>query len=120
VIAKPENLNAAMLAATQQLTPFGTGNPEPVFQLNQAIIQKLWTSGTEGRHLGLRLRAHHLSFKGTFLRGGARITTLKEGQPVQVIFSLEPAYARPGEVPKEEVQLKILEILPINQPNSAL
>lgn len=119
VISRPENINAAMLAATQQLAPFGTSNPEPVFQLNEAIIQKLWTSGAEGRHLSLRLRARHLSFKGTFLRGGARITTLKEGQPVQVIFSLEPAYARPGETPKEEIQLKVLEILPINQPASA-
>lgn len=115
VISKPESIHFEMLKKVQQLAPFGAGNPEPVFQLNNVVILRRWTSGNEGRHLRVRLRVRDRLFEGTFLRGGPRLETLKEGSQAQVIFSLEQAYSRVGEAPKEEVQLKILEIVPVNQ-----
>jgi hypothetical protein len=60
----------------------------------------------------LRLRANHQLFEGTFLRGGARAETLKEGTLARVIFFLEQAWSRPGEPPNEEVALKVLDIIP--------
>ncbi len=76
------------------------------------VIQKRWTSGPEGRHLRLRLRANNQLFESTFLRGGPRFDTLKEGSRVQVIFCLEQAWSPPGSEPKQDISLKVLDILP--------
>lgn len=111
VIARPENLTFAMLQKINKLSPFGAANPEPVFQINNVLIQRLRTIGPEGRHLRLRLRAGSQSFEGTFLRGGARAETLKEGSMATIIFSLEQAWSKPGEPPKEEVALRVLDII---------
>ncbi len=118
VITRPERVNFEMLKKIAQLSPFGAGNPEPIFQFNNMVIQRRWTTGPDGRHLRLRLRANQQLFEGTILRGGAQIETLKEGSLAEVIFSLEQAYSRPGDPPKTEIQLKILRILPIDQPLS--
>lgn len=114
VIAKPERINFEMLKKINQLGPFGAGNPEPAWQLNNMVIQRRWTSGNEGRHLRLRLRANNHTFDGTLLRGGARAETLKEDLLVQVIFALEQPWSPPGSEAKEEVRLKILDILPVD------
>ncbi|HEX7737228.1 MAG TPA: single-stranded-DNA-specific exonuclease RecJ [Ktedonobacteraceae bacterium] len=111
VISKPERINYDMLQKINQLSPFGAGNPEPVFQLNNVLIQDFWTIGPEGRHLRMRLIAHNQPFEGTFLRGGARAATLKLASSVHIIFSLEQAWSKYGESSKK-VSLKILDILP--------
>lgn len=118
VIARPERLNLDMLKKISQLGPFGAGNPEPVLQLNNVTIQRRWTSGNEGRNLRLRLRANHHLFDGTLLRGGTRAATLPEGSLVQLIFSLEQPWSPPGSEARQEVWLKIQDILPVNPPTS--
>lgn len=115
VITRPERISIEMLKKLQQLGPFGAGNPEPVLQLNNVVLQKRWTSGSEGRHLSLRLRAHSLTFKGTLLRGGGRAAMLKEDSLVQVIFSLEQAWNPPGGEARQEIRLKVLDILPASR-----
>jgi len=114
VIAKPERLNMDLLKKINQLGPFGAGNPEPVLQLNSMILQSRWTSGNEGRHLSMRLRVNNQVFRGSLLRGGARLETLKENSLVRVIFSLEQAWSPPGSEEKQEIRLKILDILPLD------
>ena len=114
VIARPERVNMDMLKKMNQLAPFGAGNPEPVLQLNNVVLQKRWTTGSEGRHLRVRLRAHNQTFSGILLRGGAKAETLKEDSPVRIIFSLEQAWSPQGSEPKQEISLKILDIQPIS------
>ena len=116
VITKPERVNLDMLNKINQLGPFGTGNPEPVLQMNNVVLQRRWASGSEGRHLRVRLRAHNMIFNGTLLRGGQRVATLKEDALVQVIFSLEQPWNQAGSEAKQDVWLKVLDILPVNSP----
>ncbi len=63
----------------------------------------------------MRLRANNLLFNGILLRGGARLETLKEQSRVQIIFSLELAWSPPESEARQEVWLKILDILPQDQ-----
>jgi single-stranded-DNA-specific exonuclease len=114
VIGKPERLTMEMLNKINQLSPFGAGNPEPVFQLDNVVLQRRWLSGSEGRHLRMRLRAHNQIFTGTLLRGGPRAETLKEDSLVTIIFSLEQAWSPQGSEPRQEIGLKVLDIQPVN------
>ena len=112
LITKPESqLHYASYAKIQLLSPYGAGNPEPVFRLNGMRLARRWVSGPEGRHLRLRLRSSGgLQFNGTFFRAGARIDSFAEGTMVNIIFCLEPAYNPVDGESKQEVWLKILDM----------
>lgn len=107
VLSRPELLNLETLAKIEQISPFGAGNPEPAFRLDGARLARRWASGVDGRHLRVRLRINGLQFNGTFLRGGDRVKTLREGALVRIIFCLEPAL---NSSDSEDVWLKILHI----------
>ncbi len=112
VITKPALLNMETLEKVQRLAPFGAGNPEPVFRINGLQLLSRWTSGSERQHLRVRLRGNGLTFNGIMLRGGERFATLKELAPVDVIFSLEQAWSSPEGESRQEVRLRVLDILP--------
>jgi single-stranded-DNA-specific exonuclease len=112
VITKPALLNMETLEKVQRLAPFGAGNPEPVFRINGLQLLSRWTSGSERQHLRVRLRGKGLTFQGMMLRGGARFATLKELAPVDVIFSLEYAWNPLEGENRQEVRLRVLDILP--------
>ena len=115
VITKPENLDMETLNKINQLSPFGSSNPEPVFRLDGILLVRHWTSGQDGRHLRVRLRSNNLLFNGTLLRGGARAGALKDGSMVQVIFSLEQAWSPPDSEVRQEVWFRILDITPLQR-----
>ena len=53
------DLAAFTLPAVQELerlAPFGSGNPEPLFLVQNAVIDGVWPLGAEGRHSRIRLR----------------------------------------------------------------
>ena len=50
-------LMGATLLGLQQLAPFGTGNPEPVFLTRDVSVQSVQTMGASGQHLRLQLRS---------------------------------------------------------------
>jgi single-stranded-DNA-specific exonuclease len=112
VITKPALLNMETLEKIQRLAPFGAGNPEPVFRTNGLRLLSRWTSGSERQHLRVRLRGGGLTFNGIMLRGGERFAALKESAPVDVIFSLEPAWSPSEGESRQEVRLRVLDILP--------
>jgi single-stranded-DNA-specific exonuclease len=112
VITRPERLNMKILEKINRLSPFGAGNPEPVFRMDNLQLTQRWLTGSERQHLRVRLRGKDQTFNGTLLRGGKRIDTLKEGEHVQVLFSLEQAWSRLENEARQEVWLKIVDILP--------
>lgn len=112
ILMRPDLVSLETLSKINQLAPFGAGNPEPVFRLDGLQLVRRWASGPEGRHLRVRLRSNHLTFNGILLRGGQRATTLIEGARVQLIFSLEQAWHPPEGEARQEVWLKILDIIP--------
>lgn len=116
IFTKPElQLTLNTVEKIQQLAPFGTGNPEPVFRVDSLQLMRRWTSGVDGRHLRVRLRGKHATFEGILLRGGARAATLPEKSQVQVIFCLEQAWNPQSREVLQEVRLRILDIFPTQQ-----
>lgn len=115
-VSRPERLNMEMLNTINQLSPFGAGNPEPAFLMERLQLVRRWTTGSDGRHLRVRLRSkYNQLFNGILLRGGGRAETLKEGTQVQVIFSLEQVWSPPDSEARQEISLKILEITPVDK-----
>ncbi len=111
VITRPEKqLTYEAYTKIGVLSPFGAGNPEPVFRLEGARLVRRWASGPEGRHLRVRLRHKDTQFDGTYLRGGSLLDTYAEGSQVNVIFCLEPARNRFDGEGKQDVWLKILHM----------
>jgi single-stranded-DNA-specific exonuclease len=112
VIPKPELVNLETLEKIQRLAPFGSGNPEPVFRINGLHLLSRRTTGSERQHLRVRLQGNGLTFNGTMLRGGGRLAALPEQMPVGVIFSLEQAWSPPDSESRQDIWLKVLDLLP--------
>lgn len=117
LITKPEQqLNYDTYSKVSLLSPFGAGNPEPVFKMERLRLYRRWQSGVDGRHLRVRLRAskngsgNGPQFNGTYIRGGSRIESLPEGSLVNVIFSLEPAWNSPDSDNRQDIWLKVLQV----------
>lgn len=111
VISKPEKqLTYEAYTKIDLLSPFGAGNPEPVFRLDGARLARIWASGLERRHLRLRLRHNDSQFDGTYLRKGPFLAMYPEGSLVNVIFCLEPTRDKFNGEGKQEVWLKILHM----------
>lgn len=114
LLLRPEQqVTMSTLEKIRQLAPFGEGNPEPVFRIERLQLVKRWTSGSNGRHLRVRLRGRYAAFEGILLRGGERAATLPEQTPVQVTFCLEQAWNPLERAPRQEVRLRVLDIAPI-------
>jgi single-stranded-DNA-specific exonuclease len=117
LITKPaEQLNYDAYSKVSLLSPFGAGNPEPVFKMGPLRLNRRWLSGVDGRHLRVRLRASTNGsgsgplFNGTYIRGGSHIESLPEGSLVNVIFSLEPAWNSLDSDNRQDIWLKVLQM----------
>lgn len=110
VIHRPDALTYDAYNKISQLSPFGAGNPEPIFRMNNLRLIRRWASGPEGRHLQVRLRATNIQFKGAYLRAGDQLGSLKEGSLVNIIFSLEAAWNPPDGENRQEIWLKVLHM----------
>ncbi len=110
VIANPDALTYDAYNKISLLSPFGAGNPEPAFRMNNLRLTRRWTSGPAGRHLRVRLKANNRQFNGTYFRGGSQLDSFKEGSLVHVIFCLEPVWNPPEWENKQDIWLKILHI----------
>jgi len=114
VITRPEGLNYDACSKVSLLSPYGAGNPEPVFKMERLRLYRRWQSGVDGRHLRVRLRTtingNSTQFNGTYIRGGSQIESLPEGSLVNVIFSLEPAWNSMNSDNRQDIWLKILQV----------
>jgi single-stranded-DNA-specific exonuclease len=116
VIRKPEYLTYDVYNKVNMLSPFGAGNPEPVFKMERLRLYRRWQSGADGRHLRVRLRTrangsgNGTQFNGTYIRGGSQIEFLPEGALVNVIFNLEPAWNSLDSDNRQDIWLKILQL----------
>ena len=110
VIANPDALTYDAYNKISLLSPFGAGNPEPAFRMNNLRLTRRWTSGPAGRHLRVRLKSNNRQFNGTYFRGGSQLDSFKEGSLVHIIFCLEPVWNPPEWESKQDIWLKILHI----------
>lgn len=105
---KFELLTSHMYKAIRLLSPFGAGNPEPIFKMEKLCLLHMRTSGNNKQNLRLCLKAQHSTVQqfGTYTRGASEMQRLEHASRVNIIFKLQSSEddARP------EVWLKILDV----------
>ncbi|GHO93388.1 hypothetical protein KSF_034360 [Reticulibacter mediterranei] len=92
----------------RQLSPFGAGNPDPIFQMEHLRLLDARVTGFNRQHLRLRLgssssKAH---YQGTLMRGADRLQSLKGVEHVNIIFKIESS----EDETRADVWLRILDI----------
>jgi single-stranded-DNA-specific exonuclease len=50
-------LDESMFRYITKLAPFGSGNPEPMFVVRNAIVEKVDKVGADGKHLKMRIKS---------------------------------------------------------------
>lgn len=108
---KIENLMYSMYQTIRRLSPFGAGNPEPIFKMEKLRLLDMWTSGNNRQNLRLRLSATNSNIQhlGTYTRGATEMQRLQEASHVNIIFKLESS----EDDMRSEVWLKILDVEPV-------
>lgn len=114
IFTRVERLTYETYQQIRALGPFGAGNPEPTFKMENLRLLASWTSGPEGRNLRMRLAASNSPQQrlGTILRGSAQLASLTGVSRVNIIFRLEANYY-PHEDGKYDIWLKILHVEPV-------
>jgi single-stranded-DNA-specific exonuclease len=118
-ITKFELLNYQTYKRLRQLAPFGAGNPDPVFKMENMHVIRAWTSGPNKQNLSMRLGAPGSNGKlnsavqqnGTYLRGASELGRLANVTHAHVVFCLESK----EDDAKPEVWLRILDFEEVPQ-----
>jgi single-stranded-DNA-specific exonuclease len=109
IIARPQALDYAAYASIDQLSPFGAGNLEPVFRMNNLRLTRCWASGPDGNTLQVRLQSGSTQLKGSCKGDGTNIACFEVGSLVNVILCLVPALKAEWEESRD-IWLQILHI----------
>lgn len=84
-----QNVTWDMFSNIEQLEPYGTGNPEPVFCSRDVTVQEVRTVGTEGKHLRLQLMDGQGGVhQGIAFQQGAWSATLKQGSTIDIAYRI--------------------------------
>lgn len=105
-----DRITLALYKELRQISPFGAGNPEPVFKMERLRLLDTWNSGANRQHLRLRLAASEgtQNQMGTLIRGANMQQQLKNVTHVDIIFRLE-SFERG---PDDTLNLRILDVWP--------
>lgn len=111
VFTKMELLNYDLYKQIRLLSPFGAGNPEPIFKMEGVRLLSAWPSGREGQNLRLRLAAtanngSATQRMGTLMKGASRQKDFAGVTHVDIVFKLESS----EDDLKPEVWLKVLDV----------
>lgn len=77
-----------ILEEIRQMEPFGTGNPTPLFQIDQAILTRLQKMGQSQNHLKLHLTQEEKNLEVVAFRRADIADQLTQQTPVQVVGEL--------------------------------
>ncbi|MFQ5996268.1 MAG: single-stranded-DNA-specific exonuclease RecJ [Dehalococcoidales bacterium] len=94
---------------TQQLAPFGRGNPLPTFLSRRVEVIDYRTMGNGGEHLRLKLKQSGTRWGGVGFRLGNYLAEI--ASPLDIVYNLE--IDRWGG--EERLRLNILDFAPTNQ-----
>jgi single-stranded-DNA-specific exonuclease len=112
VFTRLENLNYSLYQSLRQLSPFGAGNPDPLFKMEGLRLLDKWSSGANGQNLRLKLADGTSQRVGTFLRAAHRRQELVGVERVNVLFRVESS----EDESRPEIWLKILEFEATDAP----
>jgi single-stranded-DNA-specific exonuclease len=108
VFTKMERLTYDLYKQIRLLSPFGIGNPEPIFKMEGVRLLDKWLAGKERRNLQLRLGASKGNVQriGTLIKGASQLSSLADVSHVNIIFKLESS----EDETKQDVWLRILDV----------
>ena len=86
LITEPSMLSLENVAALEQLEPYGSETPRPVFALSGVTVEALQAVGS-GRHLRIRVGLRGESLEGIFFSHNARELGLREGEAADIAFT---------------------------------
>lgn len=111
VFTKMGRLNYALYKQQRLLSPFGAGNPEPIFKMEGLRLLDMWFSGINKQNLRLRLAppTGHGQQLGTLLHGACRHQTLLGTSHVNIIFKVESS----EDDSRQDIWLRILDVEPV-------
>jgi single-stranded-DNA-specific exonuclease len=105
VFTRLELLNYNLYKSLRELSPFGAGNPDPLFKMEGLRLLNTWSSGTNGQNLRMKLGSSSGHRVGTFLRAAHRRNELAGVERVNVLFRVESS----EDESRPDIWLKILE-----------
>lgn len=83
-----KHVDSALYDVLQRFSPFGVGNPEPVFLTKELAVEDVRWVGAKGDHLKLQLGGNPKSVQAIGFRFGERAFTLRPGMGVDVIYGI--------------------------------
>lgn len=90
----------------ERLEPFGIGNPQPRFALENCEVVDVRAVGDEGKHLKLTIKQSKSMANGIAFNQGFLVSQLNPGTPISLAFTLDKNIWNN----REELQLKIKDI----------
>lgn len=72
----------------KELSPFGMGNPEPIFASRDVTIENFKVIGKEGNHLRLQLKQNKISFEAIAFGMGELSRDMKLGNKIDIAFTI--------------------------------
>lgn len=88
LIVRAEEITLNLAKELTLLEPYGGGNPQPVFALENAVIEDI-VSISDGKHLRLILRSGQSTFTAMMFNTSAEGFIFSCGDRVDIIFNLE-------------------------------
>lgn len=82
-------VNSGLVESINALQPFGYGNPTPCFLTRNLTIKSVKAIGQDGHHLRLVLHDGKQVWNAIGFRQGERASSLRLGQLVDVVYTLE-------------------------------
>ncbi len=103
-----ELLNYDTYKLLRTISPFGAGNPEPVFKMEHLRLLSTWTSGPNKQNLRLRLEepGSGKQIIGTYTRGAIEQPRIAKASHIDIIFRLDSG----EDDAKAEIWIKVLHI----------
>ena len=72
----------------QKFSPFGMGNPEPVFISRQVQVVSVSAVGVESKHLKLLLKQGNIAMQAIAFGMGKRITEVKPDSVIDIVYTI--------------------------------
>jgi single-stranded-DNA-specific exonuclease len=90
VCLKPEHITPKLLQDINLFAPFGDGNPEPVFMLENVRVEEARLVGNGSKHLKLKLAPENSTkiFDAIGFSLGEAFSDLRKGEYLDVVFHL--------------------------------
>jgi len=103
-----EKINRNLYNEISRLAPFGTGNPKPVFLINNLLVKSIEKFGKNKEHLKLNFTSsQNIQAISFFSDENSFSSEVSEGSPINLVASLEESYFRNY----PELRLRIVDII---------